>query len=168
LSRNDKDGRLVRINFRDLSVRELGAIYERLLEFEPVAQEHFLHWEVAFPGVWRNWQSAAPEGGFDAVIGNPPWDRMKMQEVEWFAARAPTIARQARAADRKRLIETLKEAGDPLAASALLPAPARKRRWSARANPATTPCCRAATSIFTPCSSNGRRRSSSRAASRGC
>jgi len=117
LSRNDKDGRLVRINFRDLSVRELGAIYERLLEFEPVAQEHFLHWEVAFPGVWRKWQSAAPEGGFDAVIGNPPWDRMKMQEVEWFAARAPTIARQARAANRKRLIETLKEAGDPLAAS---------------------------------------------------
>ncbi len=36
LSRTDKDGRLVRINFRDLSVRELGAIYERLLEFEPV------------------------------------------------------------------------------------------------------------------------------------
>ena len=82
-----------------------------------IAQEHFLHWEVAFPGVWRNWQSAAPEGGFDAVIGNPPWDRMKMQEVEWFAARAPVIARQARSADRKRMIAALKEKGDPLAAA---------------------------------------------------
>ncbi len=79
------------------------------------ASERFLHWEVAFPGVWRNWQSTEPEGGFDAVIGNPPWDRMKMQEVEWFAARAPTIARQARAADRKAMIARLKTDGDPLA-----------------------------------------------------
>ena len=81
------------------------------------AQERFLHWEVAFPGVWRNWQSAEPEGGFDAVIGNPPWDRMKMQEVEWFAARAPAIAKQARAADRKSALAKLKESGDPLAAA---------------------------------------------------
>ncbi len=81
------------------------------------AQERFLHWEVAFPGVWRNWQSDAPEGGFDAVVGNPPWDRMKMQEVEWFAARAPRIAKQARAADRKDEIAKLKKKGDPLAAA---------------------------------------------------
>ncbi len=79
------------------------------------AEERFVHWEVAFPGVWRNWQSAEPSGGFDAVVGNPPWDRMKMQEVEWFAARAPAIARQARAADRKRLVAALRTAGDPLA-----------------------------------------------------
>ena len=39
-------------------------------------RESFLHWEVAFPGVWRRWQDARPEGGFDAVIGNPPWDRI--------------------------------------------------------------------------------------------
>ena len=45
-------------------------------------REDFLHWEVAFPGVWRSWQSSRPEGGFDAVIGNPPWDRIKLQEVE--------------------------------------------------------------------------------------
>jgi hypothetical protein len=36
LSRTLKGTRLVRINFRDLSVRELGAIYERLLEHEPI------------------------------------------------------------------------------------------------------------------------------------
>ena len=46
------------------------------------AREGFLHWEAAFPGVWRDWQSARPHGGFDAVIGNPPWDRIKLQEVE--------------------------------------------------------------------------------------
>ena len=80
-------------------------------------EERFLHWQVAFPGVWRNWQSAAPEGGFDALIGNPPWDRMKMQEVEWFAARAPAIAKQPRAADRKRMIEALRKESAPLAAA---------------------------------------------------
>ena len=77
-------------------------------------QERFLHWEVAFPGVWADWESAEPKGGFDAVIGNPPWDRLKMQEVEWFAARKPEIALAQRAADRKRMIEALKKAKDPL------------------------------------------------------
>ena len=79
-------------------------------------EQRFLHWQIAFPGVWQNWTSVAPNGGFDAVIGNPPWDRMKMQEVEWFAARAPQVAHQARAADRKRLIAEMKAAGDPLIA----------------------------------------------------
>jgi hypothetical protein len=36
LARTEKDGRRVRINFRDLSVQQLGSIYERLLEYEPV------------------------------------------------------------------------------------------------------------------------------------
>jgi hypothetical protein len=36
LARTDKDGRRVRINFRDLSVQQLGSIYEPLLEHEPI------------------------------------------------------------------------------------------------------------------------------------
>jgi len=80
-----------------------------------IAEERFLHWQAVFPGVWSNWESAELQGGFDAVIGNPPWDRMKLQQVEWFAARRPEIARAPRAADRKRMIRELEEAGDPLA-----------------------------------------------------
>ena len=78
--------------------------------------ESFLHWEVAFPGVWRRWQDARPEGGFDAVIGNPPWDHIKLQEVEWFATRDPALARAPTAAARKAAIERLRKQGDPLAA----------------------------------------------------
>lgn len=37
----------------------------------------FLHWQVAFPGVWTDWEQAAPPGGFDAVIGNPPYVRQE-------------------------------------------------------------------------------------------
>lgn len=79
------------------------------------AEERFFHWEVGFPGVWKNWTSAQPEGGFDAIIGNPPWDRLKLQEIEWFEARAPGIAKAQRASDRKRMIADLAKADDPLA-----------------------------------------------------
>ena len=79
------------------------------------AEERFLNWQAAFPGVWTNWRSADLEGGFDAVIGNPPWDRMKLQQVEWFATRRREIALQTRAADRKRMIAALEHDGDPLA-----------------------------------------------------
>ena len=78
-------------------------------------REGFLHWQVAFPGVWKQWQDQRPQGGFDAIIGNPPWDRIKLQEVEWFAIRAPDIARLPTAAQRKKAIKHLREQGDPLA-----------------------------------------------------
>ena len=78
-------------------------------------EERFLNWQVAFPGVWSAWELAGLHGGFDAVIGNPPWDRMKLQQVEWFAARRPEIAMTTRAADRTRMITDLETAGDPLA-----------------------------------------------------
>ena len=77
-------------------------------------EEHFLNWQITFPGVWDNWSSAVRSGGFDAVVGNPPWDRMKLQQVEWFAARRPEIARAQRASDRNRMIKALKDAADPL------------------------------------------------------
>jgi hypothetical protein len=82
---------------------------------ELVAEERFLNWQVAFPGVWSDWQSATLTGGFDAVIGNPPWDRMKLQQVEWFAVRRREIALAQRADDRKRMVAALERAGDPLA-----------------------------------------------------
>ena len=81
-----------------------------------VDRESFLHWEAAFPGVWQDWQSDSPRGGFDTVIGNPPWDRIKLQAVEWFATRAPEVAKAQTAAERKRLIQKLRDDGDPLAA----------------------------------------------------
>ena len=81
-----------------------------------IADERFLNWQAAFPGVWTDLKSPAPTGGFDAVIGNPPWDRVKLQQVEWFAARRRDVALTQRAADRKRMIAVLEQAADPLAA----------------------------------------------------
>ena len=74
------------------------------------ARERFFHWWTAFPTVF----GANGSGGFDVLVGNPPWDRIKLQEVEWFAERDPRIAVQARAADRKRMIGELQKKKSPL------------------------------------------------------
>ncbi len=73
-------------------------------------RENFFHWWTAFPTVF----AADGTGGFDVVLGNPPWDRIKLQQVEWFAERESSIATQARAADRKRLIAALESKKAPL------------------------------------------------------
>lgn len=88
-------------------------IFERVRTL--VDEEGFLHWQVAFPGVWSDWENDGLVGGFDAVIGNPPWDRMKLQQVEWFAARRREIALAQRASDRQRMITAMEKVKDPLA-----------------------------------------------------
>ena len=79
-------------------------------------RERFIHWEATFPGVWSGWQNTRPSGGFDAVIGNPPRDRIKLQEVEWFATRDSELALAPTAAARKAGIRRLRQQGAPLAA----------------------------------------------------
>mgnify|MGYP006269194113 CR=1 FL=1 len=63
------------------------------------------HWPLEFPDVMA-------AGGFDVVIGNPPWERIKLQEKEFFAARDPEIATAPNAAARTRAIHRLRDA-DP-------------------------------------------------------
>lgn len=40
-------------------------------------RQHLLHWQPAFPGVWGEWKGMDARGGFDAVVGNPPWVRQE-------------------------------------------------------------------------------------------
>ena len=92
---------------------ELKSVF---LEAARIAREEkFLHWEVAYPGVWTTSEGGERKGGFDAVIGNPPWDRVKLQEVEWFAARIPEIALADKGANRKLMIREIHENHHPLA-----------------------------------------------------
>ena len=74
---------------------------------EIVERERVLHWELRFPEVMS-------AGGFDAVIGNPPWDRIKLQEVEWWAARDEDVAKARTAAERKSVVAARRATGDPV------------------------------------------------------
>ncbi|HLB73406.1 MAG TPA: DNA methyltransferase [Sedimentisphaerales bacterium] len=63
-----------------------------------------LDWQKTFSDVFSH-----PNSGFDCVIGNPPWERMKLQEREFFNTSAPEIASAVSAAQRRRLIEKLQK-----------------------------------------------------------
>jgi hypothetical protein len=60
----------------------------------------FLHWHLSFPDVMQ-------AGGFDCLLGNPPWERIKLQEKEFFAARSEAITTAPNKAARERLIQAL-------------------------------------------------------------
>ena len=78
-------------------------------------RERFLHWESAFPGIWPLKNGKQQEGGFDAIVGNPPWERMRMEEIEWFAERRPEIASATTATQRKKLVRKLHKSDPHLA-----------------------------------------------------
>lgn len=82
---------------------ESGALPEGLLpEARRLGDQYqFFHWHLAFPEVFA-------QSGFDVCLGNPPWERVKIQEKEWFAGKSPQIADAPNAAIRKRLIENLR------------------------------------------------------------
>lgn len=60
------------------------------------------HWWQAFPQV-------RAKGGFDVLLGNPPWERIKLQEEEFFASRSPLVAEAPHKAERGRRIALLAE-----------------------------------------------------------
>jgi hypothetical protein len=61
---------------------------------------HFFHWLLEYPEVFEH-------GGFDVILGNPPWERAKLQEVEFFTTREPNIAKASTASERKASITAL-------------------------------------------------------------
>ncbi|MBW2119305.1 MAG: N-6 DNA methylase, partial [Deltaproteobacteria bacterium] len=100
---------------------------------ESIATKHrFFHWHLEFPEVFSNssplsinlpplagGNEGGGVGGFDCVLGNPPWERIKLQEKEFFAQFNPEIAKASSAALRKKLIRQL-ESEDPTLYSAFL------------------------------------------------
>lgn len=70
---------------------------------DALSMEHkFFHWPLEFPDVFE-------QGGFDVMLGNPPWERIKLQEKEFFSNRDSRIAKTKNASERKSLIKQLKE-----------------------------------------------------------
>ena len=78
-------------------------------EANAASQVHpFFHWPLEFPDVFER-------GGFDVVLGNPPWERIKLQEKEFFDTRDRDIAAAPNKAARERLIRALPQHNPALA-----------------------------------------------------
>ena len=70
----------------------------------------FFHWEPEFPDVFTPQRS-----GFDALIGNPPWDVMKPISHEFFTEFDPlyrTYDKQAALRRQRELFLTVPEVSD--------------------------------------------------------
>jgi hypothetical protein len=67
-----------------------------------LAEKHrFFHWHLEFPEVFMKGQ------GFDCSLGNPPWERINLEDRQFFAMVCPEIAK-APTAKRRALINSLK------------------------------------------------------------
>jgi hypothetical protein len=70
-------------------------------------QARVFHWPLAFPQIFA-------QGGFDCVLGNPPWEMLQLDPQEFFANRAPDVADAQHMAARDKMIVALMESNRPL------------------------------------------------------
>jgi hypothetical protein len=66
----------------------------------------FFHWQLEFPDVFGREEDFR---GFDVLLGNPPWEKIQLEEVKFFARRNSEIAHTSNAALRKKMIAGLIE-----------------------------------------------------------
>ncbi len=76
---------------------------EQRARVEEMADDYnFFHWHLEFPEVFDE----SGSGGFDVVLGNPPWDVLEFKEPEFFAVTEPSVAR-ANSAEREEFVGKL-------------------------------------------------------------
>jgi hypothetical protein len=77
-------------------------------------QYQFFHWHLAFPEVFQPVKDIAKDdirgwtGGFDVLLGNPPWERIQVEAIQFFALRKPALLKLKRS-DRESAISRLAE-----------------------------------------------------------
>ncbi|MBP0588718.1 SAM-dependent DNA methyltransferase [Paraburkholderia sp. LEh10] len=68
---------------------------------DQLAQQYrFFHWHLQFPQVFA-------KGGFDVVLGNPPWESSDLMKVEFFAAHRPEVLTAGTTDERLKMIDRL-------------------------------------------------------------
>src|SRR5439155_7383824 len=82
---------------------------------DPAVDPKAVDWKKTFPNIF----GAEGAGGFSCVIGNPPWERVKVQDREFFSLTDPITAGAVSANDRKKRIAAMPTASPELHTSYL-------------------------------------------------
>ncbi len=102
------------------ALQEISAIDDPSVDYTPLsddlkaevaevaAKQRFFHWCVEFPEVF------ADGGGFDVMCGNPPWDKLQMEDEKWFAGKDNDIVDAPNQAARDNKIKALKDTNPSL------------------------------------------------------
>ncbi|QXB47581.1 Eco57I restriction-modification methylase domain-containing protein [Acinetobacter seifertii] len=77
-------------------------IAQREAAMQACVDARVFHWPLAFPQVFA-------QGGFDCVLGNPPWEHVELKEEEFFATRNSFVAEAKNKAERVQRIHWLSE-----------------------------------------------------------
>ena len=72
--------------FGAVNLDQLRADFPRLhIANEVAEQQHFFHWELEFSDVFEE------RGGFDLIVGNPPWIKLEWNEQDLLSESDPAI-----------------------------------------------------------------------------
>lgn len=79
-------GKLQRDLFGDARTKSQRIDQIRNITYEVAQRETFFHWELEFPQVFTR-----DNAGFDAMVGNPPWEIVKLNSQEFFETYDPNF-----------------------------------------------------------------------------
>ena len=104
---------LQEIKYLDYTTEELEGLQVLPDSFKQEVNEvaktnRFFHWCVEFPEVF------ADGGGFDVMCGNPPWDKLQMEDEKWFVGKDASIVNAKNKDERDYLILELKKTNPTL------------------------------------------------------
>ncbi|MDP3462708.1 MAG: hypothetical protein Q8S18_07980 [Bacteroidales bacterium] len=104
IEKTELDQTLYPTNVTLENLRENQPVNEVLINrvLKTADQYNFFHFHLEFPEVFE-------KGGFDCLLGNPPWERIKLQEKEFFASYDKSIATAKRQTERQRLIANIQK-----------------------------------------------------------
>lgn len=105
--------------FRALSERGRDAIPPATaMELDRLRDEyHFFHWHLEFPDIFQVPDDRKADvgtdtgwvGGFDVLLGNPPWDKVDFEDKKYFGSVESSIANMAGQARRTQIREWERE-----------------------------------------------------------
>ncbi|MFX0086115.1 MAG: Eco57I restriction-modification methylase domain-containing protein [Candidatus Hodarchaeota archaeon] len=114
----DKRKQFQKVNWKNIDLQELEVFSEREYEFKEELVSQILNradpecltfsleqsafiWEIEFPEVFFS-----SLGGFDVVLGNPPWDKWKLYDREWLGSTSLSDSNYAQKISKIRLSDS--------------------------------------------------------------